>query len=251
MLPDFLGPFRPQLEAYQLDYLKIAATPLPEGESLPLQQSKFLGIPFLPVAMPYPRDAQGQPLILLAQINFAEAPALAGYPAQGILQLFVSPTEWMDMEQYRVLFHPTAEGEPQTDFSFLTPDLYAESPVYVEHALAFRKEIEYGGAEDVRFDMDFAGRDYYEYQETLLKPQQEELDRYCYNAGHKIGGYAFFTQGDPRDASADKRKDVLLLQIDTDEEIMFGDSGVAHLFISTEALKNQQFDLAYFYWDCC
>ena len=41
-----------------------------------------------------------------------------------------------------------------------------------------------------------------------------------------------------------------LLQIDIDEEIMFGNSGVAHLFISSEALKNQRFDQAYFQWDC-
>lgn len=49
----------------------------------------------------------------------------------------------------------------------------------------------------------------------------------------------------------DKTTDVLLLQIDTDEKIMFGDSGVAHLFISPDALKKQQFDQAYFQWDCC
>jgi uncharacterized protein YwqG len=251
MLPDFLGPFRPQLEAYRLDYVKILATPLQDGESLPLQQSKFLGTPFLPMGMAYPHDAQGQPMIMLAQINFAEVPALAGYPSHGVLQLFVSSTEWTDMEQYRVLFHPTGAGAPQTDFSFLIPALYEDSPIYLEHALVFRKETEYGGAEDVRFTMDFAGQDYYAYQETLPKPQQEELDQYCFNAGHKIGGYAFFTQGDPRDYSAAKRQDVLLLQIDTDEQIMFGDSGVAHLFISPEALKTQQFDQAYFYWDCC
>jgi uncharacterized protein YwqG len=44
---------------------------------------------------------------------------------------------------------------------------------------------------------------------------------------------------------------VLLLQIDTDEQIMFGDSGVANVFISPEALRNKQFDQAYFHWDCC
>ena len=99
--------------------------------------------------------------------------------------------------------------------------------------------------------MAFDDKDYDEYQETLSKAQQEELDTYCYNTGHKIGGYAFFTQSDPRDCSPNQSTDVLLLQIDTDEEIMFGDGGVAHLFISPEALKNQQFDQAYFQWDCC
>ena len=251
MLPDFLGAFHPQLERYRLDYLKILAKPLGNAESLPLTQSKFLGTPYLPVGMPYPLDEQGKPMILLAQINFAAAPALEPYPTQGILQLFVSATNWYDMDDYRILFHPSSLAEPQTDFGFLTGDLYADSPIYVEHALSFSRQTEYGGAEDCRFDMKFEGRDYYEYQETLPKAQQVELDTYCYNVGHKIGGYAFFTQGDSRDSPTDKTTDVLLLQIDTDEEIMFGDSGVAHLFISPEALKKQQFDQAYFQWDCC
>ena len=251
MLPDFLGAFRPQLERYRLDYLKILAKPLGNAESLAPTQSKFLGTPYLPVGIRYPLDEQGKPMILLAQINFAEAPALASYPTQGILQLFVSAANWYGMDDYRILFHPSPAAEAQTEFDFLTGDLYADSPIYVEHTLSFSRQTEYGGAEDCRFDMEFEGRDYYEYQETLPKAQQEELDTCCYNVGHKIGGYAFFTQGDPRDSSADKNTDVLLLQIDTDEEIMFGDSGVAHLFINPDALKNQQFDQAYFQWDCC
>ena len=55
----------------------------------------------------------------------------------------------------------------------------------------------------------------------------------------------------PRDYSPGKPVDVMLLQIDTDKEIMFGDSGVANVFISPIALKNRQFDEAYFHWDCC
>ena len=251
MLPEFLGAFRPQLEAYRLDYLKILAKPLGAAESQLLTQSKFLGQPYLPADIPYPLDAQGKPMILLAQINFAEAPALEAFPTQGILQLFVSPTNWYDMEDYRVLFYPALAVESQTDFGFLTADLYENSPVYVEHGLSFSKETEYGGAEDCRFAPDFGGQNYYEYQETLPKAQQEELDACCNSAGHKIGGYAYFTQRDPRDCSPGQSPDVLLLQIDIDEEIMFGDSGVAHLFISPEALQNQQFDQAYFQWDCC
>ena len=251
MLPEFLGEFRPQLERYRLDYLEILAQPLGEAESLPLTQSKFLGKPYLPVGTSYPLDEQGKPMILLAQINFAEAPALEPYPVQGILQLFVSPTNWYSMDDYCVLFHPFPAAEPQTDFSFLTSDLYEDSPVHAEHALCFSKHAEYGGAEDCRFDLKFNGLTYYKYQKTLAQAQRKELDTYCYNMGHKIGGYAFFTQGDPRDCTAGKETDVLLLQIDSDEKIMFGDSGVVHLFISPEALKKQQFDQAYFQGDCC
>ncbi len=251
MLPDFLGEFRPQLAAYRLDYLKLRATPVPPNGHLPRAQSKLLGHPFLPVGTPYPHDEQGQPMIMLAQLNFAEAPALPPYPREGILQLFVSPTDWVGMDDYCVLFHPSTTDEAQADFSLLTSALYADSPIYVEHTLSFSLETEYGGAVDSRFTPDFAGKDYYAYQQTLPQEQQDELDRCCYNTGHKVGGYAFFTQSDPRSAAAEQAGDVLLLQLDTDEEIMFGDSGVAHLFISPVALQNRQFDQAYFHWDCC
>lgn len=251
MLPDFLGEFRPQLETYKLDYLKITAKPLRRNESLALTQSKFLGTPFLPLGTPYPQDAKGQPMILLAQLNFSEAPALASYPEVGILQLFVSPTEWFNMEDYRILYHPDLTAESQQDFSFLTADLYRDSPILVEHSLQFSKETEYGGTEDCRFDMEFGGKSYYEYQETLPKEQQDQLDTYCYNVGHKIGGYAYFTQADPRGCSIGSFDDVLLLQIDTDKQIAWGDSGVANIFISPDALANKQFELAYFNWDCC
>jgi uncharacterized protein YwqG len=252
MLPDFLGEFRPQLETYKLDYVRIQATPLPSGEALALTKSKFLGTPFLPVGVPYPHDVLVRPMILLAQINFAEVPALADYPTGGILQLFVSSTEWynMDPKDYRILYHPDATAEAQTGFSFLTPALYAESPILVEHSLAFSRQTEYGGVADCRFTMDFGGKDYYEYQETLSQEQQDQLDALCYNVGHKIGGYAYFTQSDPRDYSAEQRDDMLLLQIDTDDQIMWGDVGVANIFISLEALQAKQFDRAYFNWDC-
>ncbi|RZK97884.1 MAG: DUF1963 domain-containing protein [Hymenobacter sp.] len=251
MLPDFLGEFRPQLERYKLDYLKLVATPAPAGTQLSLTQSKLLGHSYLPVGTPYPHDELGQPMILLAQVNFAEAPALPPYPTAGILQLFVSPTEWVEMDDYCVLFHPDSAAEAQTYFSFLTPDLYANSPINVEHTLSFSLATEYGGAEDCRFQPDLGGKSYYKYLRTLPEEQREELDQYCCNAGHKIGGYAYFAQRDPRAATASRANDVQLLQLDSDEEISFGDSGLAHLFINPTALQERRFDQAYFYWDCC
>lgn len=251
MLPDFLGNFRAPLERYRLDYVHIKATPLPAGESLFLTQSKFLGHPYLPLGTPYPLDETGQPMPLWAQINFAEVPTLAGFPETGILQFFASANDWYNAEDYQVLYHSDANAAPQIDFSLLTADLYVDSPIFTEHTLAFNLATEYGNPEDVRFDLSFDGKDYYEYQETLSEEQREQLDAYCNTAGHKIGGYAYFTQGDPRDYGPTKRSDLQLLQLDSDEEIMFGDSGVAHLFISPDDLQAQRFDQAYFYWDCC
>ncbi len=251
MIPSFLEPFREEIEKYKLDTIKIEATPLGEGEALTFKQSKFLGKPYLPINMEYPKDKNGVPMIHLAQINFAEVPALDDYPNSGILQLYISPTDWYDMEDFCILFYENPDLDFQTGFDFLTKSLYEDCPIYVEHKLTFNKTIEYGDPNDFRFQLSFDGKDYYDFQKSLSKAQEDEMDKFFDSIGHKIGGYAYFTQSDPRDYDSIKHDDVLLLQIDTDEEIMFGDSGVAHIFINSDDLKEKDFSKAYFYWDCC
>jgi len=249
-IPDCLKPFEADLQHYKQDFIRIHAKPLKKNPQLTFEQSKFLGKPYLPVGFEYPMDQNDEPMILLAQINFAEVPALENYPDHGILQLFVSGDDWEDMEDYKVLFHETI-GEAQTDFSFVHEDLYATSPINCPHSLTFTKETELGGSEDFRFDYEFDGKPYWEFEDTLKEADQEAIDPLFSGSGHKIGGYACFTQLDPRDEKEENRDDVLLLQIDIDDEIMFGDSGVAHLLINKDALINKDFSKAYFYWDCC
>lgn len=250
MIPEFLNEFKTQLEKYKLETIKISATPLENGESLQISDSKFLGKPYLPKEMEYPKDKENKPMVLWTQINFADVPVLDGYPDQGILQFFVS-AEWFDMDDYKVVFHDKITQEFQTDFSFLTGEMYEESPIYREHKLDFSKKIEYGSSEDFRFDMKFNDKDYWDFQETLTKNQTEEIEKIIDGTGHKIGGYAYFTQADIRDCNKNLKQDLLLLQIDTDDEIMFGDSGVANFFINPEDLKNKRFEKAWFNWDCC
>jgi len=253
MIPKILTEFKDKLERFKLESIKITATPIGEDEVLTTKQSKFLGTPYLPIGVEYPKDKKGSPMILLAQINFAETPQLENYPTDGILQFFISSTDWYDMDDYKILFHETVQEEYQTDFAFLTEKLYEESPVYCEHRLAFEKVIEYGGYVDCRFDgqIDFDGKDYFDFQEELTKEQAKEMDDFLDGTGHKIGGYAYFTQADPRDYNDNQKNDVLLLQIDTDEKIMFGDSGVANLFINAKSLKDKHFEKVWFNWDCC
>ena len=140
--PEFLSPYQADLEKYKMETVLINATPMAHGESLSITQSKFLGQPFLPVGMDYPEDSKGTPMILLAQINFSEQPSLPEYPSEGILQLFVSPDDWYDSEEYVVLYHEDLTQEHQKDFSFLTDDFYVDSPILSEHTLQFEKSVE-------------------------------------------------------------------------------------------------------------
>ncbi|MFP3813195.1 DUF1963 domain-containing protein, partial [Bacillus sp. SIMBA_005] len=70
-------------------------------------------------------------------------------------------------------------------------------------------------------------------------------------AGHKIGGYPFFTQDDPRAYGDYNDSTTLLLQIDSEgDHILWGDCGVGNFFITEEELKNKDFSQVVYNWDC-
>lgn len=255
MIPKFLKKFETELKSYEREYIKIEAKPTKDNfleDTLNVKQSKFLGKPFLPETIEYPKDRNGNPMILLAQLNFEEIPRLEKFPEDGILQLFISPTDWYE-EDVAILYHTGEDIEKKAleDFSFLKEKDYEDSPIFKIHKLSFEKSIDRGGSEDSQFDFLFDGEPFWEYEENLSEDDHYEFYEYFDADGHKIGGYASFTQSDPRDYEKEKINDIQLLQIDSDGDIMFGDSGLGHIFINEESLLKKDFSKAYFYWDCC
>ena len=96
--PDFLKEYETALQKYRQRSVEILAEPLNDGEITDIKSSKFLGMPYLPVGTDYPKDKDGKPLILWAQLNFSEIPHLDDYPKNGIMQFFVSADGWYDCE---------------------------------------------------------------------------------------------------------------------------------------------------------
>jgi uncharacterized protein YwqG len=255
MLPEFLEAFREPLEKYKLDCIAIDAIPLEEDEYTDIRESKFMGLPYLPIGVDYPKAPDGKPMLMLAQINCTELGVFGDYPTKGILQFYVSP-DWMEyydaeFDHMRVLYHEDTTAQAQEDFSFLTEELMMGSPIAGEHSLQFFRKTEPGGFEDFRFDFEFNGEPWFDYAEKLNENQEEAFNIYFDTSGNKIGGYAYFTQEDPRDGDKDRRDDMLLLQIDSGDGIMIGDVGVLHFFINKDDLKNRNFRKVYFQWDCC
>lgn len=254
MIPEFLKKYESELKKNEREVIRINAKPIKGNfltDSLGIKKSKFLGYPFYPEDKEYPKDNNGKPLILIAQINFEEIPQLDDFPKDGILQLFLYTEDWYE-DEYKIVYHTKEELEKPylKDFSFLTEKDYDESPVYKIHELSFEKGIDRGGFEDVQFDFSFGGLGHWDFIETLSEEDEEKLLNYIDATGHKLGGYAEFTQSDPREYE-ERREDIQVLQIDVDEEIMFGDSGVGHIFMDKESLLKKDFSKAYFYWDCC
>ncbi len=230
-------------------------------EELTLWQSKLGGLPYLPKGCEYPQNAQGNPLFLLAQINFEEVPCLEGFPEHGILQFYVAddgsygadfdnPTQ---QNGFRVVYFPAiskTEDSLVTDFRFLPKP--EELPLFgTSCSLQFEKKMAPVGIRDYKLK-ELLGEDFFAQFGAKRNHLMDEYAETFASEGHKIGGYAYFTQDDPRPSVVVGEKDILLLQLDTDNdaEIMWGDSGVANFFISKTDLENLDFSKVLYNWDC-
>ncbi|MEO1517541.1 MAG: DUF1963 domain-containing protein [Bacteroidota bacterium] len=216
------------------------------------KNSKFLGLPFYPKSKEYPFDRSGRPMLLTAQLNSEEIPTLLDFPSDGILQLFLSATNWVDRE-CTIVYHNKDEMEEESmdDFSFISPMDYEKMPMSKVHGLTFEKSVENGGLNDCQFDFHFGCINWYEFTSKLIGQELSEFFAFFEVGGHKLGGYAEFSQADdPRDYKGRNKDDVQLLQMDTEKDIVFENGGIGHVFIDKASLKNKEFQNAYFTWDC-
>lgn len=254
-LSPFLAKRWPEIQKTRRPFIQIKAT---RSEQLTPAQSSFGHRPLLPKGFPYPMDVEGLPMFLLAQINFREVPRLAPFPESGYLQIYIETGDdlyGMDMEDlleqtgFKVLFFEESElQDPQTDFSFLDDLELDYLPLNQPFALSFTSADDYMGPQDVRFAENFAfAADLGELTEQL----EDEIGNVFPSTGHRMGGYAFFTQADPRQYDEELSDYMLLLQIDGDEDIMWGDAGVGNFFIHPEDLARKEFSRVMYTWDCC
>lgn len=272
--PPDMEEYRASVESSAMDYATASAT----AASTQHWESKLLGTPYLPAGTSYPLDIYGQPLQLLAQINFAELPRLAEFPQSGMLQFFISPIEsdeqiwgmrfyeervfdaqnYLDILQrqdyFRVVFYPDVDRDapqepaPQVEIGYL--------PVNQEARLEFRIETGVVTTADYRFEQLF-DVDAYEFFDQFDQQGDlvwEEYDRYAgqYSIA-RVGGYASFAQEDPRILAPDEDW-LLLLQLDSFRtadgvEVLWGDVGVGSFHIRREDLLNWDFSRVLYSWD--
>ncbi|MFT3827440.1 MAG: DUF1963 domain-containing protein [Chitinophagaceae bacterium] len=258
-LPRVLEAYREDIIKARLPFAKIQAVP---GDTLSIMQSSFGYYPAIPKDFIYPLDSEGNYLFPLAQIRFSEVPALPGYPSSGFLQFYISGIQdnyglnikdRRSQKDFRIHFFEEEElTDPVTDFSFLQLDDRARYnvPIDVPHALSFSLQHEYMGRMDLRFAKEWAFYSAFSQQHPEIRLQLESELREMFKAsGHKIGGYATFRQWDPRDEKDDTNDYVLLLQIDTDDRIMWGDSGIGSFFIHPADLQKKDFSRVLYHWD--
>lgn len=229
-------------------------------------ESKFGGTPYLPLDYELPRDSEGDLMRLLAQINFEDVPDIGLFPQKGLLQFYISAEDdvyGMDFDdqtnqqRFKVIYIPEVIKDTSkitTDFSFLDEIDDDFFPIGDEGKLIFNVEYAPVATGDYQFEKIFGKCMYQLFEE--ISDNSEKLEDWYYErysgADHKMGGYAYFTQEDPRVDKKYNEHEILLLQIDSDDEleIMWGDCGVANFFIKPEDLKNLDFSKVLYNWDC-
>lgn len=234
--------------------------------------SKVGGLPYLPRGGRLPVGSGGNPLPLLAQVNCEELPAMPDFPRRGMLQFFMSDGDF-DREDYqnpteqgnwRVVYYPAIDNSVEAgEAAALIQKMGAGKNGIAkgEYRMNFTLAAEGLTVEDFRFERAFLRR----WNEIFPDEKPESMyglrnvpNSIFENDGageygqHKIGGYPYFTQYDPR---RDETYDTLLFQLDTDPHndvyVMYGDSGVINFFINREALKKLDFSDVLWNGDCC
>ena len=247
------------------------------ADNLALTDSKLGGIPYIPQGGALPTSVDGKPLFMLAQINCEQLPENTLYPKKGLLQFWIAATEAplyrLDYEApcsndfKQVIYYPDfGEALPIDDFindyTFDNENLPFNSKR--QFALHFKKDTESISLEEraatqlffekwnEAFSTHITTID--EFFDEVPDDICEEINAYLLKepTGHKIGGYPYFVEYDPREENDPHT--FLLLQIDIDnvegEEICWGNlGGVANFFISPEDLDNCKFDNIFFHWE--
>lgn len=219
--------------------------------------NKIGGKPYLPKGEQYPKDKNGEYMALLLQVNLKDI-KLEGYPENGILEIFIDKD--LDYPCQYVIKYFEEGLEYQEDL----PEVNYENFIVTEPLKIFlKKGIDYMPTNDYRFlteiseiikdvtgdkvetvfDLDkVLGEDWYN-----LFDQNEEYNFIT------IGGYANFTQYDPRD-NMKENKDECLFKLDSGmdfNKFMIGDAGILFSLISKDDITNCKFEKALVDWDCC
>lgn len=253
---------RQKIKDFELESIRV----VPKNDSPKnLWSSKFGGTPYWPKVKEYPLDGKGRPLLLLAQFNLEEIPTINGFPSSGILQFLISQNNSWGLEypnkkrslidiinapkEYKVVFHEKVSNNQNEIFTSSPYKLKKKSlPFNGEYSLSFEKVMDRLSPSDYRFENIIKNFD--DLDEVTIDELFEELD----SSGCKLGGYAHFTQEDPRGYS-NIGDWVLLFQMDSIShdgvDIMWGDAGVANFFIRPENLIKLDFNHILYNWDCC
>ena len=238
-------------------------------------ESKVGGLPYWTPDKVYPTDSKGTKLTLLAQINFDKEKVESPLPTNGMLQFFIRDDDsfglnfdnMTEQDGFKVVYHEQVDYKITKDSieNLDIPDSskMKNSAILKEAKFTMEQKEEFINTQDYKhkefFNLAYSqvygkkpkkAQDFYEVlNEKETEQFEKELD--VNNSWHKMLGYAYFTQEDPRYMEQYKNYDTLLLQLDSESDIlMWGDMGICNFFIPQKSLLEKDFSNVLYSWDC-
>ena len=209
-----------------------------EGEPS-IMDNKIGGKPYLPIGEPYPTGKNGEKLPLLFQVNLKNID-LEGYPQEGILEFFMGddyPCEYKikyfkDIQEYQ-------ENVESYKLSISSVDSFK---------VKLTKSVEYMPINDYRFEKTISPIVSEIFPDNIDCDWNLVMEEALPNLKWSFGGYADFTQADPR--LYEDRGDECLLKLDSFNQIEIGDAGIVSVLISKKDIENNKFENGKLDWDC-
>lgn len=224
----------------------------------------------MPIDFDYPKNINNVPLRLLAQINLQDLPKNEKLPNIGILQFFILDDDvyGMNLEgeetniknimnNYKVIYHPKVSTDTSkliTDFSkYRNSKKRNEFVSDSEFELSFSEGVENMPITDYRIHSILPNKYLEKYDYSLDHLINSGVENH--EEEHKLFGYPFFTQEDPRYSYKNIQNYELLFQMvsqmdDKKWTIIWGDAGVGKFFINPDDLKGLDFSKIFYTWDC-
>jgi uncharacterized protein YwqG len=272
-IPLPLAKFSSEILASLKSFIKIS--PEASASNLSVIQSKFAGTPYWPYEFSsYPKDAQGNPMKLVAQINFEEVYQSIDqtyyppyFPNNGLLQFFLPQHNYDNSywgicfdskgnksNDIAVIYHPTFNKQQSSLSNIINQSSNITNfPIATECKLKFSLDYHFCPLTESYNTKYF----YSNFLDNLCAKQKiefyeaEEFD----SSGCKLNGYAHFNQEDPRtDLYNEDNPWILLLQIDSFKDngkyiCNWGNCGTANWFIRKNDLTQKDFSKILFHWD--
>ena len=242
-------------------------------DELKITDSKVMGLPYVPKGAEIPQTANGDKMMMIAQINCDDLQGLADFPEKGILQFFVANDSLMGLDLgqtvqngFRVIYHEEIGKFYNTEKlkDIYNPQKFEEYGVTEDnqsYKMNFELQTEKERFEDFFediFDKICEEKSLDPAQELKLYEKLQDLIDYSDDYHSQCEGFPYFTQEDPRKYEEKYQKyDTLLFQLDSEHDktkgkwkVCIGDAGVINFFINRENLKKKDFSEILYNWDC-
>lgn len=245
-------------------------------DELKITDSTVMGLPYIPKGAEIPQTANGDKMMMIAQINCDDLQGLVDFPQKGILQFFVLNDEdgllGLDFDNqtvqdsFRVIYYEKIEEfyDENELKSIYNPYNFEESYITnnnESYKMNFELTSEKERFEDMFYDIFTTickEKELKQTQEDWLYRKLLNFMQYSENYYSQCDGFAFFTQEDPRKYNEEYKKfDTVLFQLNSEFDentrnwkVCIGDAGVINFFINCENLKKKDFSEILYNWDC-